>query len=129
MKRKLSIFVLLFLVVLGFELWVSNLPDRTSTTWVIPPAWLSLEFYWDRFSQAMCPGWLWTLILLIFAPQVARMTGMTDLWLGRNYSKMISRSQTVIKQITCIKASDSGRLYSRVLQGDRNQNVAWTQLW
>jgi hypothetical protein len=32
-------------------------------------------FFWDRVSWAVCPGWVWTSILLIYASWVARLTG------------------------------------------------------
>jgi hypothetical protein len=36
-----------------------------------------MAFFWDRVSRTICPGWLWTRILLISASWVARITGMT----------------------------------------------------
>jgi hypothetical protein len=44
---------------------------------------------WDDVSWTFCPGWPWTLIFLIFAPWVAKITGLgystwqNDLPLGR----------------------------------------------
>jgi hypothetical protein len=34
-------------------------------------------YFWNRVSQTVCPGWLWTTILLIPAFQVARITGVS----------------------------------------------------
>jgi hypothetical protein len=34
-------------------------------------------FFWDRVSCTICPGWLWTTVLLISASWVARITGMS----------------------------------------------------
>jgi hypothetical protein len=36
--------------------------------------------FWDRILQTICPGWLWTSILLISASWVARITGVSH-WL------------------------------------------------
>jgi hypothetical protein len=33
--------------------------------------------FWDRVSRTICPGWLWTVILLISASWVARITGVS----------------------------------------------------
>jgi hypothetical protein len=33
-------------------------------------------FFWDRVTQTIFLGWLWTLILLISASWIARITGM-----------------------------------------------------
>jgi hypothetical protein len=44
------------------------------TLWTIPPA-LCDGFFWDRVSQTIWLGWLWTIILLISASLVARTTG------------------------------------------------------
>jgi hypothetical protein len=34
-------------------------------------------YIWDRVSQTICPGWLWTTIFLISAYWVARITGVS----------------------------------------------------
>jgi hypothetical protein len=34
-------------------------------------------FFWDRVSWTICQGWLWTVILLIFASWVARIIGVS----------------------------------------------------
>jgi hypothetical protein len=51
---------------------------QVQTTWATPPA-LSVKvfIFWDTLSQTICPGWLWTTILLISASWVARITGVS----------------------------------------------------
>jgi hypothetical protein len=44
--------------------------------------WLTSPFlwrvFWDRVSWTICPGWLWTSILLISASRVARIAGVSQ---------------------------------------------------
>jgi hypothetical protein len=49
----------------GFELKVSHWLGRCSTTWATPPAPFCVGYFPDRVLQIICPGWLWTSILLI----------------------------------------------------------------
>jgi hypothetical protein len=46
-----------------------------ATTWATPPAPSCDGIFQDMASQAICPGWLWTTVLLISASWVARITG------------------------------------------------------
>jgi hypothetical protein len=41
--------------------------------------------FWDRVSWTICPGWLWTLILLIPAYWVARFTSVSHRWLASSH--------------------------------------------
>jgi hypothetical protein len=59
-------FIFFFLVILGIELQ----QGRGSTTWVTPPALFCVP-------QTICLGWFWTVILLISASWVARITGLS----------------------------------------------------
>jgi hypothetical protein len=60
-----------FLAILGFELRVYILSYSTSP--------FCVGFFWGRVSWTVCPGWLRTVILLISASWVARITGMSHL--------------------------------------------------
>jgi hypothetical protein len=53
-----SIFVCVCVcVLLRFELWVSHLLGRHSTTWGILPPLFCVRYFWNRVSQTICP-WL-----------------------------------------------------------------------
>jgi hypothetical protein len=47
------------------------------TLWATPPALFDDGFFQDRVSRTICPCWLWTMILLISASWVVRITGMS----------------------------------------------------
>jgi hypothetical protein len=47
-----------------------------SMSWATPPAQV-FEYFWGRVSWTICSSWLWTLMLLISASWVARITGVT----------------------------------------------------
>jgi hypothetical protein len=47
------------------------------TPWATLPALFLWRVFWDRVSQTFCPGWLWTLVLLISASWVAGITGVS----------------------------------------------------
>jgi hypothetical protein len=59
-----------------FVLWYWGL-NSGSTPWAILPALFLWRVLWDRVSWTICQGWLWTVILLISASWVARITGMS----------------------------------------------------
>jgi hypothetical protein len=42
-----------------------------------PPVLFLWKVFWDRILRSFCPGWLWTVILLISASWVARITGVS----------------------------------------------------
>jgi hypothetical protein len=65
----LFIYWLIYFVVLGLELRASTLSHSASP--------FHNRYFWDRVLQTICPGWLWTMILLISASWVARITGMS----------------------------------------------------
>jgi hypothetical protein len=81
-KRKMYIHSLhcqMLVCLLAFcytEVWGM---DSCPTPWAIPPALFCDEFFWDRVLRTICLGWLWTVILLIFASWVARITGTSTL--------------------------------------------------
>jgi hypothetical protein len=54
-----------FLVVSGFELRVSHLLGRPSTTWATPSAIFCIGYFWDRVSGTICLGWPCTAVFLI----------------------------------------------------------------
>jgi hypothetical protein len=64
---SISSFLLFVFSVLGFELRAYTSNHSTSP--------FSEGFFWDRVSWIICPGWLQTMILLISASWVARITG------------------------------------------------------
>jgi hypothetical protein len=43
-------------------------------------------YFWDRLSQTICMGWLWTTVLLISASWVARVTGVSHWCLAMKLS-------------------------------------------
>jgi hypothetical protein len=47
------------------------------TPWATPLAFFVMGFFQDRISRTVCPGWLQTLILLISASPIARITGVS----------------------------------------------------
>jgi hypothetical protein len=59
-----------FFVVTGLELRAYTLSHSTS------PFYVCVRYFQDRVSRTICSGWLWTLILLISASWVARITGV-----------------------------------------------------
>jgi hypothetical protein len=63
-------FIYFILAVLGFELRAYTLSHSTSLI-------LCWVFFQGRVSWTICPGWLWTSILLISASWVAGITGMS----------------------------------------------------
>jgi hypothetical protein len=66
-----------FFAVLGFKLRASCLLGRCSTTRITPSVLFCAGYFQDRVSQTLCPGWPRTVILLIFASWVARITGVS----------------------------------------------------
>jgi hypothetical protein len=63
------LFGLGFFAVLGLELMAFTLSHSASP--------FCDRYFWDRVSQTICLGWLWTAILLISAYWVARITGVS----------------------------------------------------
>jgi hypothetical protein len=64
---------IVFLVILRLELRAYTLSHSTRP--------FCEGFYWDKFSRTICPGWLWTEILLISASWLAGITGVvTGTW-------------------------------------------------
>jgi hypothetical protein len=70
-------FYFFILEYLGLKLRVSHLLGRHSTTWATP---LALVFYvgyfWEIVLWTICPSCLWTVVLLISASWVAKITGV-----------------------------------------------------
>jgi hypothetical protein len=66
---------LFFFAVLEFELRALHLLGRCSTTWAHSSSPYFVEYFWDRVLWTICSGLLWTMILLISASWVARITG------------------------------------------------------
>jgi hypothetical protein len=60
----------------GLDFRISPLLGRCSATWTTLPV-LFCGYFRDRVSQTLCPGWLWTAILLISAFWVARIAGVS----------------------------------------------------
>jgi hypothetical protein len=69
-------YFVIFFSALGFELWASHLLSGVLTTWVTPPT-LVMDFFEIGSYGTICPGWLWTVILLISASWVVRITVMS----------------------------------------------------
>jgi hypothetical protein len=72
-KTSNSIF---FLVRLRFEFGALHLQSRHSTAWATSPAHFALAIL-EMMSQTICLSWPQTMILLISASQIARITGMS----------------------------------------------------
>jgi hypothetical protein len=53
------------------DLWFLG---KCSTAWTTPPALFCVGYFWDRVSQNICLGWLWSMTLLTSASQVVRTT-------------------------------------------------------
>jgi hypothetical protein len=75
-----SLTSLIILFFLSWQFWGLNsgphLVDRLSSTWATPPAlFFCVVYFPDKIS--ICVGWTWTSILLIPAPRVAGITGMS----------------------------------------------------
>jgi hypothetical protein len=64
------------LVGMGFELRALSLQSR-STIWATPPVHFALVILEMGVLQTICLDWPWTVILLISASQVARITGVS----------------------------------------------------
>jgi hypothetical protein len=59
------------------------------TSWTTPPALFFVKFFSRWAHRTICLGWLWTVILLISASWVARITGVSHqhlAFLGQDYS-------------------------------------------
>jgi hypothetical protein len=54
--------------------------------WATLPALFWERFFWDRVSQTICLGWLWTMILLISASCNPRFTGISHQHPARSIS-------------------------------------------
>jgi hypothetical protein len=63
-------------------------------------------FFWDRVSQTICLGWLWTMILLIFASWAARIYRHEILASSINFLF----DMLVAEQKRCILTVESGVL-------------------
>jgi hypothetical protein len=61
----------------GVELRASCLLVRHCTFGATLTTLFSVEYFWNRVSRTVCLGWLRTLILLIYASWVARITGVS----------------------------------------------------
>jgi hypothetical protein len=57
-----------------FQYWGLN---SGPTPWATPPALYCDEYFQDRVSWTICPSCLWTVVLLISASWVARITGVS----------------------------------------------------
>jgi hypothetical protein len=67
------------------ETWYPTLPcllGRYSTTWAPLPAHFYVGYFWYRVSWTICSYWLWTMIFLISASRVAKMTGVSHWYLA-----------------------------------------------
>jgi hypothetical protein len=65
-----------FFVGLEFEVRALCLQNRHSTTWVRPPVHFALVIL-EIGSHKLCQSWPWTMILLISASQIGRITGVS----------------------------------------------------
>jgi hypothetical protein len=64
-----SSFFFFFLVVWGL--------NSGPSPWITPPALFLWRCFRDRVLWTICPGWLWSTILLISASWVARIIGVS----------------------------------------------------
>jgi hypothetical protein len=64
--------------VCGAGVWTEGLMfARQSLYYLSHSAHFRIRCFWDRVSWSICLGWLWTMILLISASQVVRITGVS----------------------------------------------------
>jgi hypothetical protein len=68
----------LFIYLFTYFWWNWGLNSGPSP-WATPPTLFYDRYFQDSVSQTICPGWLWTTILLISASGVARITGVSHL--------------------------------------------------
>jgi hypothetical protein len=75
-KCKLDLFYVLCVYLFAVQYWGLNLGP---ILWATPLALLceGLFFFLNRILWTVCLGWLWTVILLISASWVARITGVS----------------------------------------------------
>jgi hypothetical protein len=62
--------------------------------WATPQALFCDGYFRDRVSWTICSGWLWTLILLICASWIARITGVSHRCRAKSVEPFITHSQT-----------------------------------
>jgi hypothetical protein len=64
------------------------------------PCFFVMGFFQDKVLCTICPGWPWTLILLIFASWVARITGVSH-WSPAclNLHTFVKTHQSVLKRL------------------------------
>jgi hypothetical protein len=69
----------LFFIYFFSQYWGLN---SGPTHWGIPPALFCVQCFQDRVLRTICLGWPWTVILLIYASWVARITGVSHQYLA-----------------------------------------------
>jgi hypothetical protein len=70
----LVLYIYFFFLFFFLQYWDLN---SGPSPWAAPPVLFLWRIFQDRVSRTICPGWLWTMILLISASWVARIIGMS----------------------------------------------------
>jgi hypothetical protein len=79
----------LFLLLFFFQYWGLN---SGPSLWATAPALFCDGLFWNRVPWTICPGWLQTVILLISASWVARITGVSHrCWLQLRFLFLLAR--------------------------------------
>jgi hypothetical protein len=74
---EISVYIITVPKIHRFKFRLTHLLSRHSTTWATPPALFCDGCFQDRVSWTICPGWLWSAILIISATWIARITDVS----------------------------------------------------
>jgi hypothetical protein len=85
-----------------FELWAPCLQGRCSTAWNTPPVPLCSGYYRDGVSQTLCLGWRQTVILLILASQLVRITSMSHQQVAFFLFDLVFYSNKILNMCTAL---------------------------
>jgi hypothetical protein len=86
-----------------------------------------LDIFLDKVSGTICPGWLCTMILLISASWVARITGMSHWYLTVPYfwDRVLLYAQASLDCYPPICASPNSRIHRRMLLHTSSHLLRW----
>jgi hypothetical protein len=94
-----------------YYLWYWGLTSGPSP-WATPPALFFWRVFWDGSHGTICPGCLWTTVLLVSASWVTRITGVSHRYLAvgfmlrRKSYHMKNESRWVIWSESLLSASE-----------------------
>jgi hypothetical protein len=93
------------------------------------PESLHQPFLWrvfrDSISRTICPGWLWTVILLICASWVARITGVSPAW----FRSLGGHSVALQRPEWSQEAGGVIRGYGDLWQAGDMEGMGWDWIW